>query len=178
MSPRVATLHTPNTQWDTSCLAPVHAHILFFNMTSHFSTSLFSDAFLQARLHSRNLHIHARICIPRHFLIFASFSILLSHAQWTSMQQVMHSHFYSLLRTGYVLIYLRPPVGFSWELWGSDKWSRGIELGQKESEGVERRRSIIRSLEEARLNDNEMTESSLCDQIECSVGLARYFPYF
>ncbi|KAG2052797.1 hypothetical protein BDR06DRAFT_494101 [Suillus hirtellus] len=81
---------------------------------------------------------------------------------------VMHSHFYSLLRTGYVLIYLRPPVGFSWELLGSDKWSRGIELGQKESEGVERRRSIIRSLEEARLNDNEMTESSLCDQIECS----------
>lgn len=70
------------------------------------------------------------------------------------------------------------PGGIFLGVIGIDKWSRGIELGRKESEGVERRRSIIRSLEEARLNDNEMTESSLCDQIECSDGLARYFPYF
>lgn len=122
--------------------------------------------------HSRS-HLHPSA--------FSYFRIVFNFAFARAMDiyaTVMHSHFYSLLRTGYVLIYLRPPVGFSWELWGSDKWSRGIELGQKESEGVERRRSIIRSLEEARLNDNEMTESSLCDQIECSVGLARYFPYF
>ncbi|KAG2031634.1 hypothetical protein BDR03DRAFT_972233, partial [Suillus americanus] len=69
--------------------------------TPHFPTSPFSGAFLQARPDSRNLHI--RISISRHFLIFASFSILLSHAQWTSMQ---HPYFYSLLGTDWVSIHL------------------------------------------------------------------------
>lgn len=81
MSPRVATLHTPIPSRTRRA-----SHLLLFsNSTPHFPTSLFSGVFLQARPDSCNLHI--RIFIPRHFLIFASFSIFFSHAHWTSMQQ-------------------------------------------------------------------------------------------
>lgn len=75
----------PNTQRDTSCIAPVScAHIILYLDAAFSPNSLFSGAFLQAQLDSRNLHF--RISILGHFLIFAWFSILLSHAQWTSMQ--------------------------------------------------------------------------------------------
>lgn len=85
MSPRVATLHTPIPS-GTRRASHLSMLIIILELDAAFHNLGFLAAtFLQARPDSRNLHI--RISIPRHFLISASFSNLLSHAQWTSMQQ-------------------------------------------------------------------------------------------